>query len=201
MKNICGLVLLLIITTFNVDNTFSSTQNFLAGNVLQVMIGGGYKYVYIEQSDSTKKWVAVPDNNDTLINVGTYISFKSGMEMDGFESKALNKTFTNITFSEGILSDSKNKEQPVDTCEYLSDIGRGFMEARQNGAPISTIMRVIDESDRSNETKLMFETIANRAYILNVVSGQQTKKIAIEKFRNDTYSWCSDLNNSSKLKQ
>jgi hypothetical protein len=107
MKNICGLILLLIITTFNVDNAFPSTQNSLAGKVLQVMIGGGYKYVYIEQSDSTKKWVAVADSNDTLINVGTYISFKSGMELAKFESKALNRRFDSVFFSDGVISNSE----------------------------------------------------------------------------------------------
>lgn len=73
----------------------------LAGKVIQTMNAGGYSYVYIEQADGTKKWVAV---TQMAVKVGDQISFKPGMEMGRFESKALNRSFDSIIFSEGPIS-------------------------------------------------------------------------------------------------
>jgi hypothetical protein len=73
----------------------------LSGKVLQTMNAGGYSYIYIEQADGTKKWVAV---NQVAVKVGDQMSFKPGMEMGRFESKALNRSFDSIIFSEGVLS-------------------------------------------------------------------------------------------------
>lgn len=73
----------------------------LAGKVLQTMNAGGYSYISIEQADGSKKWVAV---TQAAVKVGDQMSFKPGMEMGRFESKALNRSFDSIIFSEGILS-------------------------------------------------------------------------------------------------
>jgi len=73
----------------------------LAGKVLQTMNAGGYSYVYIEQADGKKTWVAV---TETPVKVGSEMSFKPGMEMGKFESKALKRTFDSIVFSDGVLS-------------------------------------------------------------------------------------------------
>jgi hypothetical protein len=73
----------------------------LAGKVIQTMNGGGYSYIYIEQADGNKKWVAV---TQTVVKVGDQITFKPGMEMGRFESKALNRSFDSIIFSEGVVS-------------------------------------------------------------------------------------------------
>jgi hypothetical protein len=73
----------------------------LAGKVLQTMNAGGYSYIYIEQADGSKKWVAV---TQVAVKVGDQMSFKPGMEMGKFESKALNRSFDSIIFSEGIIS-------------------------------------------------------------------------------------------------
>lgn len=73
----------------------------LTGKVLQTMNGGGYSYVYIEQADGKKTWVAVME---TPVKVGSEMSFKPGMEMGKFESKALKRTFDSIVFSDGVLS-------------------------------------------------------------------------------------------------
>src|SRR5512133_293389 len=73
----------------------------LSGKVLQTMNAGGYSYVYIEQADGKKTWVAV---TETPIKVGSEMSFKPGMEMGKFESKALKRTFDSIVFSDGVLS-------------------------------------------------------------------------------------------------
>lgn len=73
----------------------------LAGKVLQTMNAGGYSYVHIEQADGKKTWVAVME---TPIKVGAEMTFKPGVEMGRFESKALKRTFDSIVFSDGVLS-------------------------------------------------------------------------------------------------
>jgi hypothetical protein len=73
----------------------------LSGKVLQTMNAGGYSYIYIEQADGTKKWVAV---TQLAVKVGDQMSFKPGTEMGKFESKSLNRTFDSIIFSDGVLS-------------------------------------------------------------------------------------------------
>ncbi len=73
----------------------------LAGKVIQTMNGGGYTYVYLEQKDGKKVWIAV---SQVPVKVGDQMSFKPGMEMGRFESKALKRTFDSIIFSEGVLS-------------------------------------------------------------------------------------------------
>lgn len=73
----------------------------LEGTVLQTSNGGGYTYVYIEQADGKKVWVAVAE---APVKVGAQVKFKPGMEMGRFESKALKRTFDSIIFSDGIIS-------------------------------------------------------------------------------------------------
>lgn len=75
----------------------------LVGKTLQTMNAGGYTYVYIEQKNGKKTWVAV---TETPIKVGTKMTFKPGMEMQKFESKALKRTFDSIIFSDGVISGS-----------------------------------------------------------------------------------------------
>jgi len=81
----------------------------LSGKVLQTMNASGYSYIYIEQADGTKKWVAV---NQTTVKVGDQMSFKPGMEMGRFESKALNRSFDSIVFSEGVISGASTAPAP-----------------------------------------------------------------------------------------
>ena len=73
----------------------------LSGKVIQTMNGAGYSYIYIEQADGSKKWVAV---TQMPVKVGDQMTFKPGAEMGAFESKALNRTFDSIVFSEGVIA-------------------------------------------------------------------------------------------------
>jgi hypothetical protein len=81
----------------------------LSGKVLQTMNASGYSYIYIELADGTKKWVAVTQAN---VKVGDQMSFKPGMEMGRFESKALNRSFDSIVFSEGVISGGSTAAAP-----------------------------------------------------------------------------------------
>lgn len=73
----------------------------LTGKVLQTMNAGGYTYIYLEQKSGKKSWIAV---TETPVKVGASMSFKPGMEMKNFESKALKRTFESIIFSEAVIS-------------------------------------------------------------------------------------------------
>lgn len=73
----------------------------VSGKVLQTMNANGYSYIYVEQADGKKTWVAVPE---TPIKVGSEMSFKPGMNMGQFESPALKRTFDTMIFSGGVLS-------------------------------------------------------------------------------------------------
>jgi hypothetical protein len=73
----------------------------LSGKVIQTMNAAGYSYIYIEQSDGKKQWVAV---TQVPVKVGDQMTFKPGMEMGAFSSPALNRSFDSIVFSEGVLS-------------------------------------------------------------------------------------------------
>lgn len=73
----------------------------LKGTVVQTMNGGGYTYVYLEQADGKKVWVAV---SQIPVKVGSVMTFKPGINMGNFESKALKRTFDSLVFSDGVLS-------------------------------------------------------------------------------------------------
>lgn len=73
----------------------------ISGKVLQTMNATGYSYIYIEQADGSKRWVAV---TEVPVKVGAEMTFKPGTEMGKFESKSLKRTFDSIVFSEGVIS-------------------------------------------------------------------------------------------------
>ena len=69
----------------------------LTGKVVETMDAGGYTYVCLE-TKGIKTWVAVPQ---TKVTIGQKAAFQPGMEMKNFKSKALNRTFESIYFSDG----------------------------------------------------------------------------------------------------
>ncbi|SNB47960.1 DNA-binding protein [Geobacter sp. DSM 9736] len=76
----------------------------IKGKVLQTLESGGYTYVLLKKEDGQKVWLAVPQ---TQIMVGQEMTFRPGMEMAGFESKSLKRTFDKIIFSEGPVTPAK----------------------------------------------------------------------------------------------
>lgn len=73
----------------------------ISGKIIQTMNAGGYTYIYVEQKNGKKIWVAVAE---TPVKVGSKVSLKPGMEMKNFESKALKRTFESIVFSDAVIS-------------------------------------------------------------------------------------------------
>lgn len=83
---------------------------FLAGKVLQTMDSGGYTYMYVQQKDGKKAWVAVMT---TPVKVGSQVTFNGGMEMTDFESTSLKRKFDKIFFADSAtVSDGAAKGAP-----------------------------------------------------------------------------------------
>ena len=77
----------------------------LAGKVVETMNSGGYTYISLEK-DGKKGWVAVPA---TEVAVGQEVQVKPGLEMGLFSSKTLNRSFDNIVFSTGLVTEAKSQ--------------------------------------------------------------------------------------------
>lgn len=68
------------------------------GVVLEVIPGGGYSYVNVEENGE-KFWIAGPP---VEVKVGQEVSFSEQVWMPNFTSRALNRTFEKILFVSGI---------------------------------------------------------------------------------------------------
>jgi hypothetical protein len=144
----------------------------LCGKVIQTMNGGGYTYIYIEQKDGKKVWVAV---TQLSVKVGDQMSFKPGTEMTKFESKALNRSFDSIIFSNGVLSGGsaaagsdpgKNKGVSPGSRGAASDKAAKISVTRATGANATTVADAF-----SNSIKLNNKKIVVRGQVVKVSSG------------------------------
>jgi hypothetical protein len=144
----------------------------LAGKVLQTMNAGGYSYIYIEQADGKKVWVAV---TQIAVKVGDQLSFKPGMEMVKFESKALNRSFDSIIFSNGVFSGGttsaapdpgKNKGVSPGSRGATGDKAAKIAVTRASGPNAATVAEAY-----SNSAKLNNKTVVVRGQVVKVSSG------------------------------
>lgn len=71
----------------------------ISGSVVESIKSGGYTYVSVEKAGA-RTWVAVPEGEYTP---GQAVSFRPGMIMSNFKSKALDRTFDSIVFSDGLV--------------------------------------------------------------------------------------------------
>ncbi|QWV92448.1 hypothetical protein KP004_14715 [Geomonas oryzisoli] len=69
----------------------------ITGKVTETANAGGYTYICVEKN-GTKTWVAVPPME---VKVGEEVALSPGNVMTNFSSKALNRTFDKIIFSNG----------------------------------------------------------------------------------------------------
>lgn len=74
--------------------------------VLETMNGGGYTYAKVDEGGNVY-WIAGPQS---IITVGSKISFLEQMVMTDFTSKALNKTFDQILFVSAIVPTDKSAQ-------------------------------------------------------------------------------------------
>lgn len=75
----------------------------LSGTVVETMNAGTYTYVNLEKN-GRRSWVAFPY---TQVSVGQEVEVLPGTSMGKFTSKSLNRTFDDIVFSAGLVTDSK----------------------------------------------------------------------------------------------
>jgi hypothetical protein len=144
----------------------------LAGKVLQTMNAGGYSYVYIEQADGSKKWVAV---TQIAVKVGDQMSFKPGMEMGKFESKALNRSFDSIIFSEGVISGGstsavldpgKNEGVSPGSQGATKDKTTKISVSKATGPNAATVSEAYSKSAKLNKKKVVI-----RGQVVKISSG------------------------------
>jgi hypothetical protein len=133
----------------------------LAGTVIQTMNGGGYSYIYLEQADGTKKWVAV---SQIVVKVGDQMSFKPGMEMGKFESKALNRSFDSIIFSDGVISGGstaaiadpgKNEGVSPGSLGTIKDKAAKISVTKATGPNATTVAEAYSKSAKLNNKKVV----------------------------------------------
>lgn len=93
-----GLFLVFLLISSNAL-AFGQGQGGPSGKVLETMDSSGYTYVLLEKDD-VKTWAAIPQ---TKVAVGETLTVQPGMVMPSFTSKTLNRTFSNIIFSGGVV--------------------------------------------------------------------------------------------------
>jgi uncharacterized protein YuzE len=81
----------------------------LEGKVVETMNAGGYTYISLEK-DGKKGWVAVPGAE---VAVGQEIKVKPGTEMGLFSSRTLKRSFDNIIFSPGLVTDANSQPTQI----------------------------------------------------------------------------------------
>ena len=74
------------------------------------MNSGGYTFVQLEQKNGSNIWLAT---SEIAVKTGSRMSFKPGVQMNGFESKSLKRTFDTIIFSDGVLDAQAGQTAPV----------------------------------------------------------------------------------------
>ena len=80
----------------------------LSGKVVETMDAKGYTYICLEKNGK-KGWVAVPV---TKVSVGQEVQVRPGTEMGQFTSKTFNRSFDDIVFSTGLVSDITGQLPP-----------------------------------------------------------------------------------------
>ena len=71
----------------------------ISGKVVQTMDASGYTYLLIE-AKGERRWAAI---SAASVKVGDQVTVKPGATMVNFTSKALNRTFDRIVFSDGLV--------------------------------------------------------------------------------------------------
>jgi hypothetical protein len=77
----------------------ASVTSANVGTVVETMNSGGYTYALLE-NNGMQNWAAMPP---TELKVGDNVELKSGMAMQNFSSKTLNRTFDTIYFTQGVV--------------------------------------------------------------------------------------------------
>lgn len=107
------------------------------------------------------------------------------------------KVKTMITAEQDVKAKVTNiSEQDAKMCKFWSDFAENIMTLRQDGKPISLLMKIIDGSGRSNGEKLVLENITHQAFNERITFGTQSKRYVVAKFREQISTRCFDLVNN-----
>ncbi len=103
------------LTTLYVAPTAQATQadSGITGTVTQTMNASGYTYMHVD-SGTEQQWVAIPQAD---IKTGDKVTYLQGMVMPTFQSKTLNRTFTNIVFSPGLENQRPTNPHGMDASQ------------------------------------------------------------------------------------
>ncbi|MCK9176076.1 MAG: DNA-binding protein [Desulforhopalus sp.] len=74
----------------------------VTGKVLETMNSGGYTYMNVAEENGSTQWIAIPEST---VEKGSEVKFYEGLPMKNFKSSTLNRTFEEVIFSAGIVSD------------------------------------------------------------------------------------------------
>lgn len=110
------------------------------GVVLEVIDGGGYAYLNIEESGE-KFWIAGPPVD---VKVGQEVSFSEQVWMPNFRSKALDRTFDKILFVSGIDSGSGTSGDIHSSDATDADNGMALPTASEDSGDVS--IEAVDEA-------------------------------------------------------
>ncbi len=91
-------IVMMLVALVAVPFASANPGGILSGKVLETMESGGYTYALIENA-AGKVWVACPG---VKLEVGQTVKFQSGMPMQNFRSKTLDRTFDIIYFTGGL---------------------------------------------------------------------------------------------------
>lgn len=132
MKSL-NLVLLICAFLMGPPTLMAAETGQAVGTVAEAIDSGGYIYLKLEGGT----WIAA---NSFVVSKGDEIQYTNGMEMNGFYSKSLDRTFDSILFvSSAGLVDNKGNGLPATT--MIPELGE--IKALQDG---KTVVAVYAES-------------------------------------------------------
>ncbi|UFS71038.1 hypothetical protein LPW11_02345 [Geomonas sp. RF6] len=131
----------------------STAAPSLAGTVSEVLDGGQYTYLKLE-SNGTARWAAIPK---TTVKVGQQVELRNGMEMKKFESKALNRTFDSLVFSDGLKGET--------SAAAAMAAGHGKSFAADTGLTEAVSGKVVETMNSGGYTYCSVETAAGTKWV------------------------------------
>jgi len=165
----------------------------LSGKIVESVKAGGYTYVSLEKEGKVS-WAAM--SAPLTAGVGEQLSLKPGMVMKNFASKALNRSFDSIVFTDGPISEAPVKSHNSMPGEQATPKAEGNLTGK-----------VVETMDAGGYTYLSLEKDGNTTWValpLTKVSvGQQVEVMPgmpMQKFTSKTLNRTFDrINFSSGL--
>jgi hypothetical protein len=144
----------------------------LSGKVVETMDVNGYTYVNLEK-DGKKSWAAVPL---TKVTVGQEIEVLPGVQMGKFTSNVLKRSFDEIVFSSGLVTDAKS---PLPSNATTQPKGHMGMMGQPGNGMAAISGKVVETMDSGGYTYICLENGGKKVWAavptMNVSVGQELK--------------------------